>query len=76
VTFAMPHKALGEEVAAAVVLVEGASLSPSELQEFAGRTLAAYKVPRKIVMLDEVPKGATGKVQRIGLAKLLNLGEA
>lgn len=72
----MPHKALGEEVAAAVVLMEGVTLSASELQDFAGRSLAAYKVPKKIVILDEVPKGATGKVQRIGLAKLLNLGEA
>ncbi|WP_409371466.1 acyl--CoA ligase [Methylocella sp. CPCC 101449] len=76
VTFGMPHKALGEEVAAAIVLVEGASLTQSELQAFAGQTLAPYKVPKKIIILDEVPKGATGKVQRIGLAKLLGLGEA
>lgn len=76
VTFAMPHKALGEEVAAAVVLAEGASLTPAQLQDFAAITLAAYKVPRRIVILDEVPKGPTGKVQRIGLAKLLGLGEA
>ncbi|MDR6755126.1 acyl-CoA synthetase (AMP-forming)/AMP-acid ligase II [Mycoplana sp. BE70] len=75
VTFAMPHKSLGEEVAAAVVLVDGANLSAAELQGFAAQALAAYKVPRKIVFLDEVPKGATGKVQRIGLAKLLDLGE-
>ena len=72
----MPHKSLGEEVAAAVVLSEGTSLTPSQLQEFASNTLAAYKVPRKIVFLDEVPKGPTGKVQRIGLAKLLGLGDA
>lgn len=76
VTFAMPHKSLGEEVVAAVVIAEGASLTPSQLQDFASNTLAAYKVPRKIVILDEVPKGPTGKVQRIGLAKLLGLGEA
>lgn len=76
VTFGMPHKSLGEEVAAAVVLAEGATLTPSQLQDFASNALAAYKVPRKIVILDEVPKGPTGKVQRIGLAKLLGLGEA
>ncbi len=76
VTFAMPHKSLGEEVAAAVVLAEGANLTASQLQDFASNTLAAYKVPRKIVILDEVPKGPTGKVQRIGLAKILGLGEA
>lgn len=76
VTFGMPHKSLGEEVAAAVVLAEGANLTSSQLQEFASKTLAAYKVPRRIVFLDEVPKGPTGKVQRIGLAKLLGLDEA
>ncbi|MBS3649378.1 AMP-binding protein [Pseudaminobacter sp. 19-2017] len=75
VTFAMPHKTLGEEVAAAIVLVEGATLEPAALQAFAAETLAAYKVPRRIVILDEVPKGATGKVQRIALAGLLGLGE-
>jgi acyl-CoA synthetase (AMP-forming)/AMP-acid ligase II len=76
VTFAMPHKSLGEEVAAAIVLTEGASLTAAELQDFAASTLASYKVPRKIVILEEVPKGPTGKVQRIGLAKLLGLDEA
>lgn len=76
VTFGMAHKSLGEEVAAAIVLVEGASLAPSELQAFAAASLAPYKVPKKIVILDEVPKGATGKVQRIGLAKLLGLEDA
>ncbi|MCB1445882.1 MAG: AMP-binding protein [Rhizobiaceae bacterium] len=75
VTFGMPHKALGEEVAAAVVLAEGATVAAGELQAFAAQTLAAYKVPRKIVVLDEIPKGATGKIQRIGLARQLNLGE-
>lgn len=75
VTFGMAHKSLGEEVAAAIVLVEGTSLVPSELQAFAAASLASYKVPKKIVILDEVPKGATGKVQRIGLAKLLGLGD-
>jgi len=76
VTFGMAHKSLGEEVAAAVVLAEGESLLPADLQAFAANSLAPYKVPRKIVILDEIPKGATGKVQRIGLAKLLGLGDA
>jgi acyl-CoA synthetase (AMP-forming)/AMP-acid ligase II len=75
VTFAIPHKSLGEEVAAAIVLAEGASVTPTELQDFASGTLASYKIPRKIVILDELPKGGTGKVQRIGLAKLLGLVE-
>jgi acyl-CoA synthetase (AMP-forming)/AMP-acid ligase II len=75
ITFAMPHPKLGEEVAAAVVLKEGASATENELREFAGRTLADFKVPRKILFLDEIPKGATGKLQRIGLAAKLGLGE-
>ena len=44
-----------------------------ELREFAGERLAPFKVPRKIVFLDEIPKGATGKLQRIGLAEKLGL---
>ena len=73
VTFAMPHPKLGEEVAAAVVLREGASAGERELQDFASARLADFKVPRKIVFLPEIPKGATGKLQRIGLAERLGL---
>ncbi|WP_224247602.1 acyl--CoA ligase [Hyalangium gracile] len=73
VTFAMPHSKLGEEVAAAVVLREGASAGERELREFAARQLADFKVPRKIVFLTEIPKGPTGKLQRIGLAERLGL---
>ena len=74
VTFAVPHDKLGEEVAAAVVLREGASATEKELREFAATRLADFKVPRKILILDEIPKGATGKLQRIGLAQKLGLG--
>ena len=73
VTFAIPHDKLGEEVGAAVVLREGASLTDRELREFASRRLADFKVPRKVVFLAEIPKGATGKLQRIGLAAKLGL---
>lgn len=75
VTFALPHKMLGEEVAAAVVLAEGAQVTEKELKDFAGEKLAAFKIPKKFVFLDEIPKGATGKMQRIGLAEKLGLGE-
>ena len=68
VTFAMPHDKLGEEVAAAVVLREGMTATERELRDFAAERLADFKVPRKVVFLDEIPKGATGKLQRIGLA--------
>ena len=74
VTFAMPHDKLGEEVAAAVVLREGAKASEREIRDFAAERLAQFKVPRKLVFLDEIPKGATGKLQRIGLAEKLGLG--
>jgi acyl-CoA synthetase (AMP-forming)/AMP-acid ligase II len=73
VTFAMPHDKLGEEVAAAVVLREGEALDEHALRDFAGQRLAPFKVPRKIVFLPEIPKGATGKLQRIGLAEKLGL---
>jgi acyl-CoA synthetase (AMP-forming)/AMP-acid ligase II len=74
VTFAMPHDKLGEEVAAAVVLREGQSCTERELRDFAAQRLADFKVPRKIVLVPENPKGATGKLQRIGLAGKLGLG--
>ncbi len=72
-TFAMPHAKLGEEVAAAIVLKEGASAGEREIRDFAAARLADFKVPRKLVFLDEIPKGATGKLQRIGLAERLGL---
>ena len=73
-TFAMPHDKLGEEVAAAVVLREGKSATERELHQFAEKHLAHFKIPRKFVFLKEIPKGPTGKLQRIGLAKKLGLG--
>ena len=73
VTFAMPHDMLGEEVAAAIVLRQGVAATDKELREFAGARLAPYKVPKKILILDQIPVGATGKLQRIGLAQKLGL---
>ncbi len=73
VTFAMPHAKLGEDVAAAIVLREGFPATEREIRDFAALRLADFKVPRKLVFLDEIPKGATGKLQRIGLAEKLGL---
>ncbi len=73
VTFGMPHDKLGEEVAAAVVLREGAEVSDHALRDFMSERLAPFKIPRRIVFLLEIPKGATGKLQRIGLAEKLGL---
>jgi acyl-CoA synthetase (AMP-forming)/AMP-acid ligase II len=73
VTFGVPHEMLGEDVAAAVVLREGTHADEKELRQFAAIRLADFKVPRKILILKEIPVGATGKLQRIGLASKLGL---
>jgi acyl-CoA synthetase (AMP-forming)/AMP-acid ligase II/acyl carrier protein len=73
VTFAIPSDRLGEEVGAAVVLREGARVREEDLRDFAASRLAEFKVPRAIRLVDEIPKGATGKLQRIGLADRLGL---
>ena len=76
VTFSVPHPQLGEEVAAAVVLEPGSNtdeITAAELRRHVGESLAAFKVPRQVLILDELPKGPTGKLQRIGLATRLGL---
>ena len=73
VTFAMPHQKLGEEVAAIVVLREGKVASERELRDFCATRLSDFKVPQKLVFLAEIPKGATGNLQRIGFAEKLRL---
>jgi acyl-CoA synthetase (AMP-forming)/AMP-acid ligase II/acyl carrier protein len=73
IAFAVPHPTLGEHVAAAIVLRPEASLSESGIREFAAGRLSDFKVPQQVVFLDEIPKGPTGKPQRIGLADKLGL---
>ena len=72
-TFGVPHAKLGEEVGVAVVLREGMSAKETHLREFCAQRLSGFKVPRRIVFVAEIPKGATGKLQRIGLAAQLGL---
>jgi len=67
VTFAMPHVTMGEDVIAAVVLRTGANVQEQDLRSFALSRLAPTKVPSRIVIVTEIPKGPTGKLQRIGL---------
>ncbi len=74
IVFGAPHKRLGEEVAAMVVLHEGHECGERELQQFVAQRVAGYKVPKKILFVEELPKGATGKLQRIGLAQRIGLG--
>lgn len=76
VCFAVPHEKLGEDIAAAVVLSEGAAIAGQEVRDFVGARLAKFKVPTSVVILEEIPKGATGKIQRIGLAAKLGLAKA
>lgn len=71
--FAAPHRTLGEEVHAAVVL--RAPVEERELREHCARLLADFKVPRQIHILEALPRGATGKLQRITMAKTLGLTE-
>jgi acyl-CoA synthetase (AMP-forming)/AMP-acid ligase II len=67
--FAVAHRTLGEDVAAAVVLRTGATASELELRRFAATRLARFKVPRRIVFMDAIPRTATGKAQRGVLAE-------
>ena len=72
--FAVPHPRLGEDIAAAVVLKDGETVDEKALRTFAAHRLADFKVPRRIVFVSELPKGPTGKVQRVGMAAALGLG--
>ena len=72
--FAVPHEKLGEEVGAAIVLHPGIEAGERDIRDHVSRHLAAFKVPKLVLFVDEIPKGATGKVQRIGLAEKLGLG--
>jgi len=73
VTFAVPHAMLGEEVGAAIVLEEGATADAEQIRDFARSRIVEFKVPRHILFLQEIPKGPTGKIQRVGLAGKLGL---
>lgn len=72
VAFAVPHPTLGEDLAAAVVVAPESGLSESAIRAFAFEHLADYKVPSQVLIVDTIPKGATGKLKRIGLAELLS----
>jgi acyl-CoA synthetase (AMP-forming)/AMP-acid ligase II len=71
VAFAVPHDRLGEDVAAAVVVREDRTVTEQELRDYAFSRLADFKVPSQIVFVDQIPKGPTGKFQRIGLHEKL-----
>jgi len=74
--FAVPHPSLGESVAAAVVPRKGQVITASEVRQFSAQYLADFKVPERIHVVEDIPKGPTGKIQRIGLAAKLGIGPA
>jgi oxalate---CoA ligase len=71
-TFAVPHPALGDDVAAAVVLREHASVTMQQLRDFAREWLAPYKVPTTILKVTQFPRNALGKVNRGELSTTLS----
>jgi long-chain acyl-CoA synthetase len=70
----LPHPALGEEVAAAVALRPGAAISAGELRDYVKSEVAAYKYPRHVWIVDALPKGPTGKIQKRDIVPPPGLG--
>ncbi|OPY30760.1 MAG: Acetyl-coenzyme A synthetase [Methanocella sp. PtaU1.Bin125] len=70
--FAVPDALLGESAGAAVVLRDGAAVDAGELKRHVAARLAYFKVPVKLWFLDAIPRGPTGKVQRVGMYERLN----
>jgi len=60
----MPDELLGEQVGAAVALRPGATVTPEEIVEWSKERIAAYKYPRRVWIVNELPKGPTGKILR------------
>ena len=67
----IPHQVLGEDVAAFVVLMPGSDATGDELRSHAAERLADYKVPRRIEIVDDLPRNATGKVLKAELKSRL-----
>ena len=76
ITFPVPHSTLGEDVAAAVVLRQGARLSEKEIRKYVAVRMSGFKVPQRVLIVGEIPKGPTGKVQRRKVAEKLGLLDA
>ena len=69
--FGVPHPTLGEDLVAVVVRKAGSHIDAPALREFLFARLVGYKIPSRVIFVDEIPKGATGKVQRSTLEKRL-----
>jgi acyl-CoA synthetase (AMP-forming)/AMP-acid ligase II/thioesterase domain-containing protein/acyl carrier protein len=75
VVFALPDARLGEDIGAAAVLRDGEFIGERELRDYVATKLSYFKLPRRILFLPAIPKGPTGKVQRIGLAEKLGIAK-
>ena len=73
VAFAVPHTRLGEDIAAAVVLHQHAVATEQDIRLFTARRLADSKVPRRVYIVEELPRTPIGKLQRVGLIERLGL---
>ena len=71
--FGYKDKMLGEDIAAAIKLKENKSCTEDDIKSYANEKLSKFKIPKKIFIVEDIPKGATGKLQRIGLAKKFGL---
>ena len=71
--FGYKDKMLGEDIAVAIKLKENKSCTEDDIKSYANEKLAKFKIPKKIYIVEDIPKGATGKLQRIGLAKKFGL---
>ncbi len=68
VVFGIPHSTLGEDIAAAVVLRKNTTATEEDIRQFAATRLADFRVPSRILIVDAIPTGASGKLQRSHLA--------
>lgn len=73
VAFSIPHLTLGEDLAIAIVKNKETEVNEVEIRQFIAASLAGYKVPSKVVFTNEIPRGATGKIQRVSMAEKLGL---
>ena len=69
-SFAVKHRTLGEDIAVAVVLKPSASATEDDLRNFVAERLAAFKVPQRVLFVDQLPRNAVGKIDRQALTEM------
>lgn len=71
IVFGVPHNTLGEDIAAAVVFRKNATATEDDIRQFAATRLSDFQVPSRVLIVDEIPQGGTGKFQRSHMADRL-----